>query len=568
MPVLQVRPGRLRPDTFRLRMRPSVPELVVRYGVRLVVGWRRELGVLVGALWLWGQLAGLVGADGARVLLGVAVLAVAVVGRWRRAVLGWLGVGRLRRRWAAACRAAGLEIGGRTPRVWRVRRTAAGAVMRVRVRDGQEVADLQRHALRLAAAMGGRGLRVVPDLEHAGRADVVLTTREALGELVTAEDLDADGEGASGLDAVVVGRREDGGPWLLRVRGSHVLVAGASGAGKGSVLWSILRGLGPHIHAGLVRIWAADPKGGMELGFGEPLFERFATDIGGIADLLEDAVAAMNRRTGWLRGRSRLHKPTTKEPLIVVMVDEIAALTAYATDREAKQKISAALSLLLSQGRAVGVVVIGAVQDPRKEVLPFRDLFQTRVALRMGASEVGLVLGDDAYTRGAWTDRIPMSLPGVGYVLVDGDPTPVRVRAAYVDDGEIHTMAARWGQAPDWAPAAWSALPGGGVPTPTLPMLGRPVRPIAPPPASPAAAAGPVAAAPPGSVAGPAAAGWVPDVGEYRPDEDTTVPLRAWTPEPPRALPPVPPADFDDGGPEAEAMWDRFVNRRTDRDQG
>jgi S-DNA-T family DNA segregation ATPase FtsK/SpoIIIE len=52
-------------------------------------------------------------------------------------------------------------------------------------------------------------------------------------------------------------------------------------------------------------------------------------------------------------------------------------------DRDAKRRIAAALSLLLSQGRAVGVTVIGAVQDPRKEILTVRDLFPTRIALRL-----------------------------------------------------------------------------------------------------------------------------------------------------------------------------------------
>ncbi|CAI7977505.1 DNA segregation ATPase FtsK/SpoIIIE, S-DNA-T family [Frankia sp. Hr75.2] len=555
VPVLQVRAGRLRPDNFRLRLRPSVWELAFKYGARTLWGWRRELGALLGLVWLHGQLTGAFGADGGMVAFGVLALLVVVVRPARVAVLGWLGVGRLRRRWAAACRAAGLEIGGRTPGMRRVRRTAAGRMFRVHLRAGQDVTDLQRNALRLAAALGGRGLRIAPDLAHAGRADVVLVSREALGGLVPAADLDGGAGDLSDLDAVLVGRREDGGPWLLRLRGSHVLVAGASGAGKGSVLWSIVRALAPAIRSGLVQIWAADPKGGMELGFGEPLFRHFAVDIAGIADLLEDAVGTMQRRTGWLRGRSRLHTPTPKHPLIVVMVDEIAALTAYATDRETKQRISAALSLLLSQGRAVGVVVIGAVQDPRKDVLPFRDLFQVRVALRMSASEANLVLGDDAYARGAWTDRIPMSLPGVGFVLVDGDPTPVRVRAAWVDDQDIHTMAAQYGQAPEWAAPAWAALPH-SAPVPKLPRLGPPAAALRPPtpPVRPAAV-------PPPAASPAAGRGWVPDRPAHGVDNDPTIPLRALPLPLPPALPPVPPPAADDGSPASEALWERFARR-------
>ncbi|CAO5228369.1 FtsK/SpoIIIE domain-containing protein [Frankia sp. AgKG'84/4] len=257
----------------------------------------------------------------------------------------------------------------------------------------------------------------------------------------------------AGLSGIPVGRCEDGSAWTLPVRGTHVLVAGATGAGKGSVLWSLLRGLGPAVRAGLVELWVCDPKGGMELAFGQALFTRFATTTDTIAALLDDAVGVMRDRTARLSGVTRLHTPTTTEPLIVLVVDEIASLTAYVTDRDLKKRIGAALPLLLSQGRAPGVVVLAAVQDPRKDVLPFRDLFPVRVALRMTEpDQADLVLGSGSRDRGARAEEIPLSLPGVGYVLHDGNPDPIRVRAAFIDDDEIartvHTyrpaMAGGW----------------------------------------------------------------------------------------------------------------------------
>jgi DNA segregation ATPase FtsK/SpoIIIE, S-DNA-T family len=132
-----------------------------------------------------------------------------------------------------------------------------------------------------------------------------------------------------------------------------------------------------------VKVWAVDPKGGMELAFGRPLFDRFAhgnasTPGGyeaGLAQLLDDAVDVMRRRADRLMGVTRLHTPTVDEPLIVVLVDELAALTGWITDRTMRRRIDSALSLLLTQGRAVGVVVVGAIQDPRKDVIPQRDLF-------------------------------------------------------------------------------------------------------------------------------------------------------------------------------------------------
>ena len=149
----------------------------------------------------------------------------------------------------------------------------------------------------------------------------------------------------------------------------------------------------------------------------------------------------MRRRQTTLRGHTRLHQPCVTEPLVVVIIDELAALTAYCTDRDARRRIAAALSLLLSQGRAVGITVIGALQDPRKDVLPFRDLFPLRIALRVTESEhVDMILGSGARARGARCDAIPESLPGIGYVVVDGIAEPIRVRFAHLTDTAIDTV--------------------------------------------------------------------------------------------------------------------------------
>jgi S-DNA-T family DNA segregation ATPase FtsK/SpoIIIE len=258
------------------------------------------------------------------------------------------------------------------------------------------------------------------------------------------------------MAAVPVARREDGLDYRMRLLGTHLLVVGATGSGKGSVIWSLVNGLAPAIRDGLAEVWALDPKGGMELAGGRALFSRFvygdpddaATNDAyefEFAEVLEDAVKVMRKRQGDLRGITRLHTPTAAEPLIVVVVDELASLTAYVTDRDAKKRIQAALSLLLSQGRAVGVSVVGAVQDPRKDVLSFRDLFPTRVALRVSESDqVALVLGQGARDRGALCDRIPESLPGVGYVGIDGIAEPVRVRFTHVTDQHIAALAANY----------------------------------------------------------------------------------------------------------------------------
>ena len=144
-----------------------------------------------------------------------------------------------------------------------------------------------------------------------------------------------------------------------------------------------------------------------------------------------------------------MHEPTPEEPLVVLNIDELGALTVYVSDKKLRQRLNAALGLVLTQGRAVGVCVVGAVQDPRKDIVPMRALFTTRIALRLDEPGlVDLVLGRGALARGAACHEIPgdeATGAGIGYVTVDGDPIPGRVRAAYVSDTEIVDMVNRFG---------------------------------------------------------------------------------------------------------------------------
>jgi S-DNA-T family DNA segregation ATPase FtsK/SpoIIIE len=257
--------------------------------------------------------------------------------------------------------------------------------------------------------------------------------------------------------ALLIGLREDLEPYALRLLASHLLVAGASRAGKGSVIWSIIRALAGGIGSGLVQLWGVDPKGGMELALGQALFTRYEfDDYQAMADLFDQAVMVMRRRQAVLRGKVREHTPTPAEPLYVIVIDELSALTAYLQDGDLKARILHSLGLVLSQGAGLGVLVVAATQDPRKETVALRDLFQTRIALALNeANHVNLILGDNARERGALCDQIP-NIPayrGIGYVWLDGHPEPARVRFTYHTDDDIRTLAATHPAAPELVPA-------------------------------------------------------------------------------------------------------------------
>jgi S-DNA-T family DNA segregation ATPase FtsK/SpoIIIE len=195
-----------------------------------------------------------------------------------------------------------------------------------------------------------------------------------------------------------------------------------------------------------VRLLVVDPKGGMEFGRGQKLFTGFVHDNAeNTVALLRAVTIVMQKRAQRLRGHTRLHVPTVGEPLILLMIDEIASLTAYIRDRKTRAEVEQLLGLLLSQGRAVGVSVIAAVQDPSKDVLPIRQLFSIRVGLRMTeSSQTTMVLGAAARDAGAVCDDIATTTPGVGYVCVDGSAEPARVRAFHVTDPDIDYLAERF----------------------------------------------------------------------------------------------------------------------------
>ncbi|WP_308164833.1 FtsK/SpoIIIE domain-containing protein [Nonomuraea sediminis] len=295
----------------------------------------------------------------------------------------------------------------------------------------------------LAHAFGALSCRVA--VRRGGRLLLTLPRRDPLANAFGAVRLPA----AATLRPVI-GWQEDGEPWRLRVAGTHVLVAGATGAGKGSVLWSTVRGLLPGVAEGTVKLWGLDPKL-MELSLGRSLFgDRYAASPEECADLLERAVAEMQERARYYAGRVRKHRPTVEEPFCLVIVDEVAFLTAYQPNKQIRARIMAALATLTTQGRAVGFCVLAALQDPRKDVLTIRNLFPDRIALRLDEPEqVDMVLGDGARDRGALADEISHveeEGAGVGYVRVERSPDPVRVRAAFISDEVIRAMAAAFGE--------------------------------------------------------------------------------------------------------------------------
>lgn len=396
------------------------------------------LGVTHG--WLAGVITAAVAAalHGAWRLTGPVSFRRAVSGRiWKR----WRRWSIYRRPWADLCALHGLAntLNDQVivPTLRRAKVGYLSDTLTVRMLTGQSLTDWQAQSDALGHTFGALSVHI--SSIKPGWLRIAVHHTDTLTAPIP---LPAPSEPVD-LERLTIGVTESGAPWQVRILGRHLLVAGATGAGKGSIVWSIITAAAPAIRTGVATLWVIDPKGGMEFGRGSELYSRFSYDTAdNTLSLLRDAAEVLTDRANRLRGLTRQHTPTEAEPLIIIVIDELAALTAYLTDRKIKAEIEQLLGLILSQGRAVGVSVIACVQDPSKDVLALRQLFPTRIGLRLSeATQVAMILGNGARERGALCDLIPDSLPGVGYVAEDGTADPIRVRAFHVTDPDIDELA-------------------------------------------------------------------------------------------------------------------------------
>lgn len=376
-------------------------------------------------------------------------------------------VHRVRRRWPLIMARAGLSEMRKVPQVFWDKtppkdETLSPRPRAVRWEAGQLVADVvplvgqttaQLQAVSEAIRQGlGAALAQVLAVGTTG-VQLRLTFGDPLAEPFGVQVFDS-----CDLNALPMGRTETGAGWYLRL-GPQTLVAGRSGSGKASLVWGLIFGVAPAIRDGLVEVHGVDLKGGMELSMGERLLTRYARTGPEAVVLLEDAAQGLQGRARRLAGTTRQHVASTWEPHVVVLIDELAALTAYLGDRDLTRRANTALAILCSQGRAVGYTVFACLQDPRKETIPSRGLFTQMIGLRLAdREETAMVLGDGAANAGAACHRIPATTPGVGYLIPETGGPPVRVRGALISDDDIRHTAVSY-PAPRRRPVILAASP-------------------------------------------------------------------------------------------------------------
>jgi S-DNA-T family DNA segregation ATPase FtsK/SpoIIIE len=283
-----------------------------------------------------------------------------------------------------------------------------------------------------------------------GKSAIGVEVPNTKRRLVSLGDILTSPEAARPAHPLTVGLGMDisGQPKLLNLSElPHVLIAGATGAGKSSCINSIVTSLLMRTHPDDVRVIMVDPKR-VELGQynGVPhLLTRVITNPKKANEALKWAVAEMDRRydllaDGGVRDiegyREKLDAGGLdpdgfdRFPYIVVIIDELNDLMMVA-GREVEESIVR----IAQMARAVGIHLVIATQRPSVDVITgvIKANVPSRLAFSVASQTDSRVIID-----GAGAEK----LVGMGDMLVvtAKEPRPQRIQGAWVRETEIHSV--------------------------------------------------------------------------------------------------------------------------------
>jgi S-DNA-T family DNA segregation ATPase FtsK/SpoIIIE len=324
------------------------------------------------------------------------------------------------------------------PRLVRVRSASPSIdTLYVKVLRGQSLKRFQDAQDELAMALRADALGIVK--VKPGVIALTVVRGNPFHDVIDPAEIPGDSADVD-LDALYLGEDEYGNDWTEPLLGHHWLGCGATGSGKGSLIWNPLRSMGPAIRDGLVRVDFLDLKGGMEGGNARPLFHRYADEPGTGAEVIEAFRDDMKATQRYLADEGlRKFTVSHKTPFRVLMIDELAMMTALG-DSGTTRKAIKLIAEVMTQGRAPGFSLCAYVQEPTKDIVPVRDLFTRRICLRTTAeSHPDMVLGEGMRIKGALTDEIPADEEhaGIGFRVDQKSRRPTRVRAGFTSDEDI-----------------------------------------------------------------------------------------------------------------------------------
>ncbi|GAB3291829.1 hypothetical protein [Parasphingorhabdus pacifica] len=325
------------------------------------------------------------------------------------------------------------------PRLVRVRSASASIdTLYIKVLRGQSLKHFQDQQEVLAMALKADAIGIVKVKPQVIAITVV--RGNPFDDVIDPAEIPADSADVD-LGALYFGEDEDGNDWTEPLQGHHLLGCGATGSGKSSLLWNPLRAMGPAIRDGLVRVDMCDLKGGMEAGHARSLFgDRYADEPEPALEIIEAFRDDMKATQRHLTEQGlRKFSISRETPFRVLMIDELAMMTALGDSRTTRQAIKL-MAEIMTQGRDPGFALAAYVQEPTKDIVPVRDLFTRRICLRTTAeNHPDMVLGDGMRIKGALTDEIPADEEhaGIGFRVDQHSRRPTRVRAGFTSDDDI-----------------------------------------------------------------------------------------------------------------------------------
>jgi DNA segregation ATPase FtsK/SpoIIIE, S-DNA-T family len=300
----------------------------------------------------------------------------------------------------------------------------------------------------IAYALAAADVRILAPIPGKSAIGVEVPNRKR--HLVTIGDVLTSDLAKSDHDPMLVslGMDVSGSPRMLRLTElPHVLIAGATGAGKSSCINSLLTSLLMRATPEEVRLILVDPKR-VELGQyndAPHLLTRVITNPKKAADALQWAVSEMDRRYDLLADAGVRDIDSYREqfdagaldedmfdrfPYIVIVVDELNDLMMVAG-----RVVEDSIVRIAQMARAVGIHLVLATQRPSVNVITgvIKANVPSRLAFSVASQTDSRVILDQG---GA--DK----LVGLGDMLVvtARDPKPERIQGSFVSEPEIHAV--------------------------------------------------------------------------------------------------------------------------------
>lgn len=329
--------------------------------------------------------------------------------------------------------------------------------------EGVKVAKLESLRKDIAYAMASPDVRILAPIP--GRKAIGVEVPNSDRQLVALGDVLASKEARSAKHPleVAIGRDINGRNVMLNLATMpHVLIAGATGAGKSSCLNSVLTSILMRSTPDVVRLLLIDPKR-VEMGQYERvphLLTGPVTDPKLAANALAWVVREMERRydrlhkvgfrdiTGYNNAvaEGSLKAPLgeldangepvvyTSMPFVLVVVDELADLMMVAA-----RDVEESIARIAQMARAVGIHLVIATQRPSVNVIT--GVIKANVPARL------------AFAVSSLTDsRVILDQPGAERLVGRGDllmlgpasSSPHRIQGCWVTETEVRSVVAHW----------------------------------------------------------------------------------------------------------------------------